>query len=72
LIVGQPESFTTELLLEGSILLSEIFDDCVLLLADPTGKRCHEDLPGLEDGGHRLILPTLQDNRQLLAGWQTS
>ena len=44
LIGGQPKSFASELLPEDSVLLTEIFDDCVLLAADPTGKRCHEDL----------------------------
>ena len=35
LIVGQPKSPTTELLLENTILLSEILDDCVLMTANP-------------------------------------
>jgi len=56
LIVGQPESFATELLLEDSVLLAEILDDRVLLTGHPTGERGHKDLPGLEDGGHRSIV----------------
>ena len=52
----QPESPATELLLEDSILLSEILDDRVLLTADPTSERCNKDLPGLEDGGHPSIV----------------
>jgi hypothetical protein len=35
LIVGQPESSTSELLLEDAVLFSEIFDDCVLFTTDP-------------------------------------
>ena len=47
LIVCQPQSLLPELLLEGPILLSEVLDDCILLLADPAGQGGHEDLPGL-------------------------
>ena len=47
LIVGQSESFLAELLLEDSVLLPEILDDCVLLLADPASQGGDEDLPGL-------------------------
>jgi len=56
LVVGQTESPSTKLLLEDAILLSEIIDDRVLLTANPTGERCHEDLPGLKDGGHPPIV----------------
>ncbi len=71
LIVGQPESSATELLLQDAVLLSEVFDDCVLMAADPTGEGGHEDLPGLEDGGHPSILPTQHASEQLSADWQT-
>jgi hypothetical protein len=47
LIVVQPESFLPELLPEDFVLLSEILDDCVLLLADPAGQSGDEDLPRL-------------------------
>ncbi len=71
LIVGQPESPSPELLLEDSVLLSEILNDSVLLAAHPAGQGGNEDLPRLKDGGHRLILSTPRANRQLSAGWQT-
>ncbi len=71
LSVGQPESPVPELLREDSVLLSEVFDDRILLSGDPTGHGGDEDLPGLKDNGHRLIVPTLRDNRQLSAGGET-
>ena len=68
LSVGQSESSATKLLLEDSVLLSEVFDDCVLLLADPAGQGGNKDLPGMKDGGHPLIIPTPRNNRKLSAG----
>ncbi len=65
LVIGQPESPATELLLENSVLLSEVFDDCVLLAADPTGERCHKDLPRLKDGRHPQIVAERHCDRQL-------
>jgi len=56
LIVGQPESSASELLLEDPILLAEVIDDGVLLAADPADEGGHEDLPGLEGGRHRQIV----------------
>jgi hypothetical protein len=56
LVVGQPEASATELLLEDSVLLAEIFDDRILLTGDPAGQGDDEDLPGLKDGGHPLIV----------------
>ena len=38
LIVGQPESFPSKLLLQDPILFSEIFDDSILLATDPAGQ----------------------------------
>jgi hypothetical protein len=35
-------------LLENSVLLSEVFDDGILLAADPAGQGGNEDLPGVE------------------------
>jgi hypothetical protein len=71
LIVGQPESLAAELLPENSVLLSEIFDDGVLLATDPSGEGGHEDLPGLEDGGHPSIVARQRNIRQLFADGQT-
>jgi len=56
LIIAQPESPVSELLSEDSVLLAEIFNDGILLAAQPSGERGHEDLPGLEDGGHPSIV----------------
>ncbi len=56
LLIGQPESPATELLPEDSVLLPQILDDSVLLTAHPSGEGGHEDLPGLEDGGHPSIV----------------
>ena len=52
LSVGQPESFATELLPENSVLLPEVFDDCILLAANPAGQGGNEDLPRLEHRRH--------------------
>ena len=56
LVVGQSKSSTTELLLEDTILLSEVLDARILLTADPAGKGRDKNLPGLNDGGHSLIV----------------
>ncbi len=56
LIIGQPESSATELLLQNTVFLSEIFDDRILLTGDPASERCLEYLPGLEDGDHPSIV----------------
>jgi hypothetical protein len=56
LIVGQPESSTSEFLLKDAVFFSEIVDDGVLLAADPSGQGGDEDLPRLEDGGHGSIV----------------
>ena len=71
LIVGQPESSATELLLQDAVLLSEVFDDCVLMAADPTGEGGHEDLPGLEGGGHPSIVARKRSIRKLSLAVQT-
>jgi hypothetical protein len=47
LVVGQPKALLSDLLLEKAILFSEIFDDRVLLVRDPSGHGGHEDLPGV-------------------------
>jgi hypothetical protein len=71
LIVGQSEPFVTELLLENAIILLEVFDDRILLTGDPTGHGSDEDLPGVKDNGHRVIVATLRNDRQLSAGGET-
>ena len=71
LSVGQSEPSATELLLENSVLLLEIFDDRILLTGDPAGHSSDEDLPGVKDNGHRLIVATPRNNRQLSAGGET-
>ncbi len=63
--IRQAESLATELLLQDAVLLSEVLDDCVLMAADPAGEGGHEDLPGLEDGGHPSIVPRQRNIRQL-------
>jgi hypothetical protein len=63
--VGQSESSATELLLENTILLSEILDDRILLAAHPAGQGGDEDLPGLKDGGHPSIVARQWSIRQL-------
>jgi len=65
LVVGQSEPPSTELLLEDSVLFSEILDDRILLASNPTSHRGYEDLPGLENGRHPLIVATPTADRQL-------
>ncbi len=65
LIVGQPESSTPKLLLQDPILFSEIFDDCVLMAADPAGESGHKNLPGLEHSGHLSIVARYRSIWQL-------
>ena len=65
LSVGQTESLATELLLEDSVLLSEIVDDRVLLAGDPASQGGDENLPGLENDGHPLIVACGPSIRQL-------
>jgi hypothetical protein len=45
LIVGQPQSLVTELFSEDTILLLEILDGPLLVLVDPTGRGCEQNLP---------------------------
>ncbi len=56
LSVGQSKSSGTELLFQDSVLLSEEFDDGILVAGDPSGQGGNENLPGLNDGGHPLIV----------------
>jgi hypothetical protein len=72
LIVGQPESFATELLLQDTILFSEVLDDRVLLSGDPARHSGDEDLPRLDDSGHRPIMTTSLGNRQLPVSSETA
>ena len=70
-MIGQSEPSATELLLEDSILFTEILDDRILLAADPASEGGNKDLPRLKDGGHRVIVATPRRNRQLSAGGET-
>ena len=65
LIICQAKSSATELLLQGSVLLAEILDDCVLLAGDPACHGGDEDLPGLKDDGHPGIVAWRESSRQL-------
>ncbi len=65
LIIGQPESSAPELLLQDAVLLSEVFNDCVLMAVDPASERGHEDLPGLEHRRHLEIVANPMADRQL-------
>jgi hypothetical protein len=70
-MIGQSEPSATELLFENTVFLLEVFDDRILLTGDPTGHSSDEDLPGVKDNGHRLIVATPRNNRQLSAGGET-
>jgi len=65
LIVGQSKSSASELLLQDTVLFSVIFDDFILMAADPTGHVGNKDLSRLEYGGHRLIVARQRNIRQL-------
>ena len=56
LSIGQSKPPTTNLFLKDSILFPQVLDDRILLAADPASQRGNEDLPGLQDGGHSLIV----------------
>ncbi len=62
--IGQPKTFSPELLLEDAVLLSEILDDRILLTSNPTGHRGYEDLPRL-DRRHPRIVAALPADQQL-------
>ena len=63
--VRETEASATELLLEDAVLLLQIINDSLLVLVDPASHGGHEDLPGLKNGGHPMIVATIRDNRQL-------
>jgi len=71
LIVGEPESSATELLLQDAVFFSEVFDNRILLTGDPAGHGGNKGMQRLNDGGHPSILPTQHDSEQPSAGWQT-
>ena len=52
LSIRQAESPAAELLPENSVLLPEVFDDCILLAANPAGQGGNEDVPRLEHRRH--------------------
>ena len=68
LIIGQPESPATELLLEDSVFLPQVIDDGVLLAGDPASQSGDENLPRLEDRCHRRIVASPVGNRKLFTG----
>jgi hypothetical protein len=70
-MIGQSDTSVTELLLENAVFLLEVFDDRILLMGDPTGHTSDEDLPGVKDSGHRLIVATHPTNRQPSTGGET-
>ncbi len=70
-MIGQSELSPTELLLQDAVLLSEIVDDRILLAGNPSGHSGHEDLPWLEHDGHRLIVASRRNNRELSVGDET-
>jgi hypothetical protein len=70
-MIGLSELSATELLLENAVFLLEVFDDRILPASDPTGHGSDKDLPGVKDNGHRVIVATPRNNRQLSAGGET-
>jgi len=63
--VGQTKSPATKLLFEDAVLFPEVVDCSVLLAGDPTGHRCHEDLPRMEHCRHPPIVAKSKADRQL-------
>jgi hypothetical protein len=72
LIIIQPQTSATELLLQNAVLVAEILDDCILLTGNLARHGGDQDLPRLEDRGHRPIMPTSRDNGQLSASAETA
>ena len=66
LIVGQPEPPITELFLKYSNLLPQVLNRRLLMLVDPTSKDADEELPRLEDLGHRASLRVILAVARLL------
>ena len=71
LVVGQSKPSATELLLEDTVLFSEVVDHRVLLARDPSGHGGHEDLPWMEHCRHPLIVASPAAVRQLSVGGET-
>jgi hypothetical protein len=65
LIVGQPESSASKLLLQDAVLLAEILDGRILLATNPASHGGNEDLPRLEQRRHPEIVAKPKVNRQL-------
>ena len=59
------EFLAAELLPESSLFLAEIIDDRVLLTGHPAGEGGHENLPGLNDGSHLVMIGNATGDRQL-------
>jgi hypothetical protein len=54
--IREREALATELFLENSVLLSQVFNDSLLVLVDPAGHGGHEQLPRLENYRHPEIV----------------
>jgi hypothetical protein len=65
LIVGESEFLAPELLLENSVLFTEVIDRRVSLAGNPVGHRSDKDLPGVKYGRHPLIVVVSAANREL-------
>ncbi|TNF80791.1 MAG: hypothetical protein EP299_02400 [Acidobacteria bacterium] len=65
LVVSEPESLSTELLLEDSILLAQVLDRRVLMLVDPACEDRDKELPWLEDLSHPPSLRLLPSAARL-------
>jgi hypothetical protein len=52
LFIGEPKPLSFELLLENTVLLDEIVDDCLLVAVKPAGQGNNEEVEGLYDVCH--------------------
>ena len=63
--IRKTEESVNEPFLENAVLLSQVFNDGLLVLVDPAGQGGHEHLPGLESRRHPEIVATPKLDRQL-------
>jgi hypothetical protein len=66
LVVSEPKSFSTDLILEDSILLSQVLDRSLLVLVDPASESRDEELRWLEDSRHSGIPGAIPLSARLL------
>ena len=71
LVVSQPQSSATELLLQDTVFFSEVFDHRILPARDPAGHGGDQDLPGVKGCCHSLMMTNPKDNRQLFPAVET-